>query len=98
MKREDVLNEANIIVSKDRESQYGSPENSFGEIAKLWSGYIGREITPHDVAIMMALMKIARIKCGKYKEDSYIDACGYIACAGELGFCGEDEKEWMKKK
>ena len=32
---------------------------------------------------MMALLKIARISSGTDKEDSFIDACGYMACAGE---------------
>jgi hypothetical protein len=33
---------------------------------------------------MMALLKIARIATGTFKGDSYVDACGYIACAGEI--------------
>ena len=44
----------------------------------------GRKIRPEDVAILMALLKIARIQTGRFKADSYIDACGYIALAGEL--------------
>ena len=32
----------------------------------------------------MALLKIARIATGTFKEDSYIDACGYLACGAEL--------------
>lgn len=35
-------------------------------------------------AVMMALLKIARIAKGRFKADSYIDAIGYMACAGEL--------------
>lgn len=85
MKRDAVLNAAEKIVCGDREQQYGSPEDTFSEIAKMWGAYLDRVITPHDVAIMMSLMKIARIKNGRYKEDSYIDACGYIACAAEIG-------------
>ena len=41
-------------------------------------------ILPEDVAVMMALLKIARIKTGKFKEDRFVDACGYLACAAEL--------------
>lgn len=85
MLREDILNEAIKCVCTDRESQYGSPEDSFNQIAKLWAAYTGAPYTAHDVAVMMALLKIARIKTGRYKADSYIDAAGYIACAAECG-------------
>ena len=43
--------------------------------------------TAEDVAIMMALLKIARIATGTAKADSFIDAAGYIACGGELAEC-----------
>lgn len=58
----------------------------------MWETYIrarcvtaggGIDILPEDVAIMMALLKIARIASGNYKVDSYIDLAGYAACAGE---------------
>lgn len=41
-------------------------------------------LAPHDVAMMMALLKIARIKTGAFKEDSFVDAAGYIACGYEI--------------
>ena len=37
-----------------------------------------------DVAVMMGLLKIARIKTGNGITDSFIDLAGYAACAGEL--------------
>jgi hypothetical protein len=33
---------------------------------------------------MMTLLKIARIMGGRFKADSFVDACGYLACAGEI--------------
>ena len=42
------------------------------------------EITPEDVAVMMALLKIARIASGQAKLDNWIDGCGYLACGGEI--------------
>ena len=82
--RAEILDAAKKIVTGDREKQYGSPEDNFGVIARLWSAYAGREFTPVDVAMMMTLLKVARIKTGHYKADSYIDACGYLACAAEI--------------
>lgn len=34
--------------------------------------------------MMMALLKIARVKADPKKTDSYIDLAGYAACAGEI--------------
>jgi hypothetical protein len=33
---------------------------------------------------MMTLFKLARIKSNPAHLDSYIDGCGYLACAGEI--------------
>ncbi len=84
--RKKILNEAVRCVCADREQQYGSPKNNFSLIARLWREYLdtSKPITAHDVAMMMALLKIARIATGKFKEDSYVDACGYLAVAGEI--------------
>ena len=40
-------------------------------------------ITPEDVAVMMGLLKIARIATGS-SPDSFVDLAGYAACAGEI--------------
>lgn len=82
--RAEILDAAKKIVTGNREKQYGSPGDNFDVIARLWSTYAGREFTPVDVAMMMTLLKVARIKTGHYKADSYIDACGYLACAAEI--------------
>lgn len=93
--RRKVLEEAVKCVCQDREGQYGSPENSFNEIAKLWTVWLGMKITPQDVAVMMAMLKIARIKTGRFKEDSYIDACGYLACAAEIQKMDNDKDKYF---
>jgi hypothetical protein len=85
MKRAEILTEANKCVTTDREQQYGSPEDNFSLIANFWNTYLGGcFVDAHDVAIMMALLKVARIRSGQIKEDNYIDLIGYAACAGEL--------------
>ena len=86
MDRETILQEACNCVCGNREEDYGSPEDNFQTIANLWNAYIGwNHLQPIDVAMMMSLLKIARIKTGRYKEDSFIDLAGYAACAGEIG-------------
>lgn len=82
--RGDILDAAKGLVCKARQDQHGNPENTFAEIAKLWSGYLDREISPTEVAWMMVLFKAARSKCNPAHADNYIDAAGYAALAGEL--------------
>lgn len=83
MTRSEILKEAEKCVCGQRQEDYGSPEDNFSRIAKLWTAYMDHEYTAKDVAMMMALLKVARIKAGT-KADSYVDGCGYIACAGEI--------------
>ncbi len=89
--RKSILAEAEKCVCADREQQYGSPENNFSLIARLWREYLDTDkpITAHDVAMMMALLKIARIANGQAKADNYVDLCGYASCAGEIAFSNE---------
>lgn len=89
MKREEILEQAKICVCGHRQSDYGTPEDNFNRIGKLWSAYMDIEFTAKDVAIMMALLKVARIKAGN-SIDSAIDLAGYAACAGEIYTKKED--------
>ena len=83
MKRAEILEAARVCVCGEREHDYGTPEDSFALIGKLWTAYMRVPFTPKDVAMMMALLKVARIKAGD-KEDSFVDLAGYAACAGEI--------------
>lgn len=84
MKREDILKTANECVNGARQQDYGNPEDNFKQIGKLWSAYTGHEYSPVDVSIMLMLMKVGRMKTGKGTTDTYVDICGYAACAGEI--------------
>lgn len=83
MNREYFLDEAKKCVCGGREQDYGTPEYNFGLISELWTAYTGFEIAARDVAVMMAFLKIARIKKSD-NEDSFVDGIGYLACAGEM--------------
>lgn len=86
MTRKETLDRAEQCVCGQREGEYGTPEDNFGVIAKLWTTYLGHNITPQDVAICMMLLKIARIKSGNATSDSFIDIAGYAACGAEIAF------------
>lgn len=83
-KRSEILKEAEKCICGQREQDYGSPEHNFSIIAGLWTEYTGAEITPLDVAMMMCLLKVARIKNGGGTGDSFVDLAGYAACGGEI--------------
>lgn len=84
MDRKEILNKAEEIINGDREGTYGKPEDSFARIAQLWSVYLNHDISSVDVANMMVLLKVARNAGGVYKDDNWIDICGYAALGGEI--------------
>lgn len=93
--RRQTLEKAIKCVCGERENEYGSPEDNFKTIAKMWNAYLGMEagITATDVAMMMALLKIARIATGTAKEDSFADLAGYAACGAEIAARKEKEND-----
>jgi len=78
-----TLSRADSIINGERQSTYGSPEDSFQIIAELWDVYLKHRkpgnLRPDDIAIMMSLFKHARILGQKFSKDNAIDACGYLA-------------------
>ena len=84
MKSYQFLNRASVLVKGQRETDYGDKTKNHMNIAKLWSAYKDVEITAHDVAIMMTLLKIARTKLGAISEDTYVDMSAYSDIAGEI--------------
>ncbi len=84
MTRAEILDKAKECVCGQREQDYGKPEDNFAAIAVLWGAYKGTEFSAKDVAVMMALMKIARIKTGASTDDCFVDLAGYAACGGEI--------------
>lgn len=96
-----ILHEAATIVDGARQQTHGDRERSFAVIAELWTAYaraaasrhgyeMDFEFCGHDVAVMMALLKVGRAACGNDKQrDHYTDMAGYAALAGELAGVGE---------
>ena len=79
----ELLKEAQKLVEKDRHEDYGDKLLNHQNIAKLWSAFLDVNISAHDVAICMGLVKIARLKHA-HKKDSYLDLAAYAAIAGEI--------------
>jgi hypothetical protein len=78
-----VLQEAHKIIYGDREQTYGHPDKNLKTISKMWNAYITavgqRELNAKDVAILMILLKTARLANDPNNRDSVVDICGYAA-------------------
>ena len=97
MTRKECLDMAAQCVLQDRANQYGGPEDTFGRIAKLWSAYLGTKLDGTDVAAMMGLLKIARLRANPTHGDSWVDLAGYAACGAELAGKAEAYKKFIEK-
>lgn len=71
-------------VLENRKNNYDSGnEDSFNLISQLWSCYLNDYVSPKEVAVMLALLKIARSRGGQDKYDNYVDGAAYMALAGD---------------
>lgn len=78
-----ILDEAKAMVYGARNESYGHPRNNFAATAALWNAYLFQgarsgPITEEDVAMLMVLLKVARLENG-YHRDSAVDLAGYAA-------------------
>ncbi len=82
--RGNLLDVAKAYITKDRQADHGDAEDNFSRIAQYWSVHLGVPVKAHDVAVMMALLKVARIKQNPNHIDNWVDGAGYFACGGEI--------------
>lgn len=83
----DNLIHVNNMLTGEKAEEYGNPRTMFQNISKRWFDCDNAEA---EVAIMMAELKIERIKHDRTKEDSYLDAIAYLTMA--LAFMQEGKK------
>ena len=95
MKRDEILAKAGELINGDRKEDYGDAYLNHMRIAEFWNNYLDHEIklTPTDVAMMMMLVKIARC-IHSYKDDSFVDICGYAALAAEMSNADAKRPDW----
>jgi hypothetical protein len=74
--------EAHELIHGDRAKQYGSVKDNFGRWSDLCKT-VGIDVEPYDLAILMALGKLAR-QVNKHKRDNIVDAIGYLDIAQQL--------------
>ena len=78
-----VCEEADKIVTNERQSAYGTPKENFQITADMLTAagfrFRGEPLRPEDVGLLMILVKAAR-QSFKHKRDSLVDICGYAKC------------------
>lgn len=76
--------EALAVVLGARSVDYGAPDVAFDRIARLWSVVLEVEITPRRVALLLALMKAARLAENEDRPDGWADLAGYAVIGSTL--------------
>ena len=84
-----LLRVAYELVNAERQDDYGPPEASLSRISAMWSAYLGHPVSARDVALLLALLKIAR-EANRSKEDNLLDAAGYIGLASDMAAMEEE--------
>ena len=84
MNKAEVLERGIELITGDREKNYGSTHTNFSRIAALWSPIFGCDVEPHQVALAMNQLKVARLIETPDHEDSWCDGAGYLGIGGEL--------------
>ena len=83
MNDETLLTHAASVIA-ERRQVYGDPAKLFQSIAARWSLILGKVVTPEQVVLCMADLKIARLSHDPGHEDSIIDLAGYAALLREV--------------
>lgn len=97
MKASDMLMHAAELVGGQRAQDYGDKTINHQRIAALWSYWLGErgkpcEITAYDVAMMMLMLKVARLMHSPGHQDSHVDIAGYASILEEVS--AHSTPEW----
>ena len=88
MTRDELLEEAKMLINGPRAEQYGSALINHERIATIWNVLLQRrllsKITPEEVTMMMIGLKLARLSQDVDQNDTWIDIIGYAALGGEI--------------
>ena len=83
MPKENILEEANRLVTGEKAKDYGSVQVACDRIAQMWSVILDKTVHPNQVALCMIALKIVREMNG-HKRDSLVDIAGYAWVAQQL--------------
>lgn len=75
-----LAGEALDTMRGPRMTTHGDPQDTLARVAQMWTGFLGVDIHPTDVAQMMVMVKQARSRAN-YDRDHYLDAIAYLLLA-----------------
>ena len=84
MNPRDITDRASELLHYDRAEAHGDFNLGFARTAQIWSAIIGVDVTPHQVALCMVGIKIARSTMNPSHHDNFVDIAGYAGIAGVL--------------
>jgi hypothetical protein len=82
--RKTIMKAASELMDGERAKDYGDAYEMHRRIAAGWSEILGVKVEPHEAALCMAWVKIARLVETPGHEDSYVDLVAYGSLAGEI--------------
>ena len=83
MEYSEIMNDALVTVGQ-RNASYGNIKMCMDRAAVIASAITGLHITPHDVALILHALKLARLGEDRANKDHYVDGINYLAFAGTL--------------
>ena len=89
-----ALQEAQKLITGDRNRDYDHPLDNFDRIAKGWEVIFGAPVTAEQVGLAMAWVKIAR-ETYAHKRDNLVDGAGYF---GTIEMVVEERARRANKK
>ena len=75
-----LASDAVATMHGDRMRTHGNPADTLARIAQMWTGYLGKDIHPTDVAQMMVMVKQAVKQAVKLHQPS----CTHRPMQGEV--------------
>jgi hypothetical protein len=83
MTAKEIIEQAQVVVSGDRQKDYGHPKANHTCTAQMWSAWLSRKydipivVDTEDVCWMNILQKASR-QANKSKDDNAVDVVGYV--------------------
>lgn len=99
-----IARETEIVqeLITDRRSVYGHPEDVFVRHAQVWSGVLGVEVRPDQVALCMMAYKLVRTSVTPDYSDNSDDIEGYLdifrGIIGEGMIHARDTEDYARQK
>lgn len=81
--RKSIFEEAESLIKGNRRDAYGGVQESFMNIAAVWSVVLKTPVTAQQVAKCMLGMKLVR-EANKHQRDNLVDLCGYSMLLQQL--------------